>query len=692
MVDLPMDCLVTLASALRSMFKLIRNFTITGIMSMVFATLLLGYGYRVTAISDLVDHVEHENVVLAQTLMKSLWNDFGAQLGNTQKIANDELSRYLDLDALDHANHLQSKTYNIFQVKLYSFNDSVIYVTKSHPLETQDNISDNLAQAKLGDIISQRMVRNTAHSRSEIVLNHDLIMTYVPVYQPRSLHVIAVFEITANVTTTIGNIERRQSQIQWLLIIILVSVFASLFWVVKRADKQLQQNSIQIKDQQSQIEYQSHYDPLTALPNRQLFRDQLQQTIQSIQKRELLLAILIIDVNHFNQFSDTLGCLSGDKLLHQITERMTACIHGHDTIAYLGGERFAIILDGIHVVDEIEDIIKQLFDSTVIPFLINLNQLFITYNIGIVVYPFEKDEIESLIKKAIVAVNEAKTLGRNTYRFYKPKMGQRASSRFMLENALQHALNRKEFELHYQPIVHLQTGKVLSVEALLRWRSPKFGLVLPMEFIPILETTGLIVSVGQWVLEQACQQSIAWQQQGFGDLIVNVNVSSLQFSQNCIVDQVNHAIELSGLKPQLLDLEITESLLIDDINHTMKKLQILNEIGVSLSIDDFGTGYSSLAYLKHIPIDTLKIDKSFVQNIPNDTDDAAIIDAICALAYKLRLNVIAEGVEHIEQLQYLQQIGITRVQGYLFSRPLPATALEAVLRRDTLLDFQQSVA
>jgi EAL domain-containing protein (putative c-di-GMP-specific phosphodiesterase class I) len=333
------------------------------------------------------------------------------------------------------------------------------------------------------------------------------------------------------------------------------------------------------------------------------------------------------------------------------------------------------------VVDEAAEDANHILDVMSDPFMINQTEVFITISIGIALYPFDNDQVDSLMQKSDTAMYQAKEVGRNTYRFYNHKKRDKSISKFSLESTLHHALEREEFKLFYQPVVQLKTGEIIGVEALIRWDMPSIGLVPPQEFITALEDSGLIIKVGRWVLESACKQGMAWLEQGFDNLKMNVNLSARQFKDDNLLQHIDAALSTSRLPAHALNLEITESMLIDDRDKAIQMLDHVNERGVSMSVDDFGTGYSSMAYLKNMPIDTIKIDRSFVCGIPHDLDDVAIIQAIDYISRNLRLNVIAEGVETQNQLQFLGNMNVYAIQGYLVSRPVPAADMENILRQ-----------
>ncbi|HEY5602319.1 MAG TPA: EAL domain-containing protein, partial [Gammaproteobacteria bacterium] len=474
-----------------------------------------------------------------------------------------------------------------------------------------------------------------------------------------------------------------------LLLIALIAVF---FLLVNNAEARLKQLAETVGQQDKFIEHQGYHDMLTGLPNRILFRDRLEDAMKECESRELLVAVLFIDLDHFQKVNDALGHAIGDRVLMEISSRLKQCMRGEDTVARIGGDEFVFVLKRIAMIDEVEEVAKQILATVSEPIVMESREFFITPSIGIAVYPFDDDDVNSLLKKANTAMSKAKGAGRNTFRYFTESARRQLASRFSIENALRRALDRDEFELYYQPVVHVTSGKILAVEALLRWHCAELGLISPLEFIPLLEESGLIIPVGQWVLERACKQNVAWQLQGIRDLKINVNMSAKQLLNRNLIQQVNQALDSSRLRPHLLDVEITESLLIEDFSNTIHILDMLKDTGIALSVDDFGTGYSSLSYLKRMPVDTLKIDQSFVHDITINIDDAAIVEAICALSKSLRFKVTAEGVESAQQLEFLRQVGVNAVQGYLFSHPVPAREVEQLLYRDSLLDPAESVA
>lgn len=451
---------------------------------------------------------------------------------------------------------------------------------------------------------------------------------------------------------------------------------------------------------QARLSFLANYDSLTGLPNRSLFHDRLSQALRRSDRHQRMVALLFLDLDHFKTVNDSLGHTFGDQLLQLVAQRLKQSLRLSDTITYsaideaessgvtvsrLGGDEFTIILEDIHQVEHAAMVASRVIDAIAHPFMVENQEIYASASIGITVYPLDKTTADQLIKHADVAMYRAKELGRANYQFYTEDLNTRAQQRLLLEAGLRHALERNEFSLHYQPKIDVSSGKVLGVEALIRWNHPERGLIPPVTFIPILEETGLIVHVGAWVLRHACNQIAAWQRQGIPQLHLAVNLSPRQFRQDRLTEIVAECLTDTGILPSQLELEVTESLLMDNTELSITMLSGLRAMGVKVAVDDFGTGYSSLNYLRRFPIDILKIDKSFVCELTSNADDAAIATAIIALAHSLRLTVIAEGVETEAQLNHLRRQGCDQAQGFFISRPLPAEACLAWIQSRTMV-------
>jgi diguanylate cyclase (GGDEF)-like protein len=443
-----------------------------------------------------------------------------------------------------------------------------------------------------------------------------------------------------------------------------------------------------------QIHVLAYYDGLTGLPNRVMFKEQLNRLLEFAKRRNQLVAVLFFDLDNFKQINDTLGHDLGDKLLQEVTKRFIQWIRPSDypsranvedtIVSRLGGDEFTLYLADISQVQDAAKVAQRILDLLSKPFLLDNHEVFITASVGITVFPSDGADGDTLLKNADTAMYHAKDQGRNNYQFFTQSMNEAVTKRLNLENDLRKALERQELVLYYQPQLNLRTGKILGMEALIRWLHPDKGLILPADFIPLSEETGLIVPVGQWVLHTACAQNKALQAAGFPPMSVSANLSGRQILDPQLPEMVARILKDTGLDPKYLEVELTESILMKNRKTVLNTLHELREMGIQISLDDFGTGYSSLSYLNRFPVNTLKIDKSFVDNTPTNTDNVALIRAIIAMSHSLKLKVLAEGVEAERQLVFLREEGCDEAQGNLFSPAVPFEALEKLLRQGTL--------
>ena len=438
-----------------------------------------------------------------------------------------------------------------------------------------------------------------------------------------------------------------------------------------------------LKESEEQFRQLAHYDILTKLPNRALFYDRLAHSLAQAKRNNWALAVLFIDVDRFKHVNDTFGHSAGDQLLKQISRRLSGCVRSGDTVGRLSGDEFAVVLEHLAAAEDAAAVAKKIVNVLNTPFQLEGAELFVTASIGITVFPSDSTEQDTLIRNADVAMYRAKDRGRNNYQFYTPEMNRRTREMLSMESELRRALERDELVLHFQPKVSLLTGRITGVEALLRWRHPERGLVPPMDFIPLLEETGLIVQAGDWVLRAVCRQLQQWAAAGVPAVPVAINLSPRQFLAPDLAQNIRHVLDENGIDAALLEVEITESSVMPSPEEAIRTLEYLESLGVQSAIDDFGTGYSSLSHLKRFPLRALKIDRSFVRDITTDLDDAAITQAVISMAHSLGLKVVAEGVETEAQLAFLVRYGCDEVQGYLFSRPVPGEECGVLLADST---------
>ena len=439
-----------------------------------------------------------------------------------------------------------------------------------------------------------------------------------------------------------------------------------------------------LKRQQAEttIRYQAFHDLLTGLPNRMLFNDRLPLALSNASRTESMLAVMFLDLDRFKTINDTLGHAIGDQLLQGVALRLAHCLREGDTIARWGGDEFTLLLPQIGSAEDAAKAAQRLGEALKPAFYLETHELYISCSIGIALYPHDGNDAQTLLKHADAALYRVKEQGRNGYQMYTPAINSQASALLALESHLHHALERDEFVLYYQPQININSGEVTAMEALIRWQHPDLGAIAPSTFIPLAEENGLIVPIGEWVLHTACAQNKAWQEAGLPPLRIGVNLSARQFQQPRLVETIAQLLAQTQLEPRYLELEITETIAMQNVASTTSMLQVLQAMGIHISLDDFGTGYSSLGYLKHFPLNTIKIDQSFVHELTIDPHDAAIVNAVIALGRGLNLNVVAEGVETTAQLDYLRSRHCEEMQGYLFSHPMPAAAATQWLQTD----------
>jgi diguanylate cyclase (GGDEF)-like protein len=436
----------------------------------------------------------------------------------------------------------------------------------------------------------------------------------------------------------------------------------------------------QVENAKTQLDHLAHHDALTGLPNRMLLHDRLAQAIELASRQGTQIAVLFMDLDRFKHINDSLGHAVGDQLLQSVARRLLDCVRHSDTASRQGGDEFVVLLSNIKQPENAAISAQKILAALTVPYSVDQQELHVSVSIGIATYPSDGQDAETLLKSADSAMYHAKDSGRNNYKFFVQEMNVRAVQRQSIEARLHRALERQEFVLHYQAKIDLQSNMIIGVEALIRWQQPERGLVPPSEFIPVAEDSGLILPIGRWVLREACLQARAWREAGLPQITVAVNTSAREFSATDFMEYVGTTLEDTCLKPRYLELELTESSLMHDATVANLVLNALTDLGVKLAIDDFGTGYSSLSYLRQFPVDTLKIDRSFVNRMTSNAEDAAIVSAVIGMGKSLKLRVIAEGVETAEQGAFLIAQHCDEAQGYYFSRPVVAEGFATLLQ------------
>ncbi|MBD0384493.1 putative bifunctional diguanylate cyclase/phosphodiesterase [Paenibacillus sedimenti] len=485
------------------------------------------------------------------------------------------------------------------------------------------------------------------------------------------LLLVVLIESEGQLASVVMNIEHGTWHI--LLKMVLVLSACSLVYILFRKFKQLETAEREIR----QIAY---YDLLTGLPNRRYFMDSFTMKLNNLQQTNgSLMAVMFIDLDQFKWVNDSMGHEAGDLLLVEVVNRMKRCVRHKDFLARLGGDEFVLWLPDLEIAEDAQYVAKMIVETLNMPVYLQDREVRITPSIGICMYPEHGSDINVLMKNADMAMYHAKVNGGNSYQIYRPAMEKRVNNYFQIVSEFHKSLFRKEFELYYQPRIDFKTGRLESVEALIRWNHPERGLIMPMEFISIAEESNFILPLGEWILKEACRQNKMWQDRGFPAVRVAVNVSVKQLQQPDFARKLRDIMEETGMDPERLEIEMTESTLMTDTNQMLITFEELKKIGVYLSIDDFGTGYSSLSYLKRLAVHALKIDRSFIRDLPEDEDSVTITEMIIGLAHNLRLEVIAEGVETVQQHNFLLERGCKKAQGYLYSKPLTESQLAEML-------------
>jgi diguanylate cyclase (GGDEF)-like protein len=672
------------------MLRLLRYSQLLALAGLLLLVGALSLLYRGLVFDSLVEGETRSNVALSKSFANAIWPAHAHFVGRAGALPIAELAASDNIRYLENDLRLLTRGLGVVKVKVYDRSGRTVFSTDRRQIGEDKSANPGFRRALGGAPASEITHRDRFDAWEGVISDRDIIATYVPVRVTDEAPVEAVLELYTDVTALVERMQRGQWQILSGVLAAMALVYFVVQAILSRYRRLLREQEAQRVAQEERIRHQAYHDPLTGLPNRTRFGESLGEALRRAKRSQSQLALLFVDLDHFKRVNDSLGHDAGDRLLNVIAERIRGAIREVDLLFRMGGDEFTVLLEDARGPEEAAHVAQRMLAAIGEPLQLQHHELSVSASIGIALYPRDELAGEQLLKSADTAMYRAKELGRNRHAFFAPEMNQRMEQQMLMEAALRRALKNDEFRLYYQPRVSASTGRAVGAEALLRWQHPEWGLMEPASFVPLLEESGLIVPVGDWVLAQACKQARAWQDAGT-PLRVSVNLSSRQFRSETLIDSVSGALQASGLAPQLLELELTESLLIENVEHAMRIMARLKELGTAISIDDFGTGYSSLGYLKRFPIDCLKIDRSFVRDLASSAKDAAIVDAISALAGSLGLGLVAEGVEEASQVEFLRSRQCTELQGFLFSRPLPADAVaEALLRQYQPAQRQQA--
>lgn len=699
------------------MFRLLRYFSIASLISIVLAAAVLGATYRQIATRHLLELGESNNIALTQTLANSLlpqlrgFADAGGQLDGAA------LRHHPAIAGLRDAVVDQMRDTKMVKVKFYNLDGRTLFSTEARQIGEDKSGNAGFLSARQGRPASELTHRDQFSAFDLVIENRDLLSSYIALRRTAGAPIEGVLEVYTDVTGLLDSIDKGQRLVTLLVAAVLALLYGILFLIVRHADSvikrqyeqqcrsehalrdsrqhlehRVQQRTVELqainhtlelevverKHAEQRIEFMAYHDALTGLPNRVLLLDRIKQSLAWADRRGLQLAVVFIDLDHFKNINDSLGHHIGDQVLQTIARRLPACLRDGDTIARVGGDEFVVSLPDIGSHADLSQIAQKLLDAVVLSIEAAGHDLCVTASIGIALYPEHGRDVVTLMRNADSAMYSAKQLGRNRYQMFAEHMNVRVQQRMIMESDMRHAIDSNGFVLYYQPIVALDSGMIVGAEALLRWPNPNGAWISPVEFIPVAEDSGLIVPLGEWVFTEACNQLQKWRASGLRDLTLAVNLSPRQFASEGLAATVAAVIERTGIDPALLHIEITESLLMSRSEIIVANFERLGRLGITFSIDDFGTGYSSLGYLKRFPIHLLKVDRSFVQDLPDNHDSVAIVTAVIALAKSLGMGVVAEGIETDAQRALLKQLDCDWMQGFLFSRPVPADAFMAL--------------
>ncbi len=655
------------------MFKSHRYGLITSLVGIIAVVVLL-LAYRHLMWRGVIDQEIRSHATLTQVFSNTIWPRYAAFLIDASRFSRDELRRHEVIRKLRQDVSQYIARSSVVKIKIYDLAGITVFSTDPVQIGQDKSRNSGFTSAKTGVPMGKITFRDRFDTIEGVIVDRNLVSSYIPIRISGNAPVEAVIEMYSDVTDLIVELSKHQRGIIFWVVGTLSLLYVFLFFIVRQADKTIEKQDKERLEHKAKIHYQAHYDPLTGLHNRTSFGESLQEHVNRALIGGRMLGLLQLDLDHFRLVNDSLGQSVGDQVLRTCAKRMQSCMRESDMLFRTGSDQFAVIMEPIRNTEDAACLALRIIESMTAPIIVNNQDLMVTLSVGISIFPQDDSSAEMLVKNSDTALHLAKQEGRNQYRYYSAAMKQHALDQLDFETRLAQALQHNEFVLYYQPRVEAASGKIVAVEALLRWAHPERGLLPPNSFIPLLEQMGLINSVGEWVLRTACQQTREWHDAGL-PVRVSVNISSGQFRVDSFVDMVRGALDQSGLYAEFLELELTESVLIDNIDNIIKIMEDLKEIGVSISIDDFGSGYSSLNYLKRLPLDYLKIDRTFVKDLATSEKDVAIIKTIAALAHSLGIKLVAEGVEEIHQLEFLRSQNCYEFQGFLFSPPVPSAAI-----------------
>lgn len=663
------------------MFRLSRYYSITSFAGIAIIIIVLSIFFRQLAMQSLMEHQARANTDLTRSFANSIWEEFKPFIENANAFTVAELKQRPEVKQLDKITRQKMQGVSVVKVKIYNLSGLTVFSTDPSQIGMDKSKNPGFIQARSGEVASEITFRNEFYAFEQIIMDRNLIASYVPIRENETGSIIAVFEVYSDVTPLLRNIEKTQYKILLGILIALTILYLFLYIIIRRADKILSQQEHERKKNVEKIRHQAFHDALTGLPNRNSFDERIEEALSRANRHDKACALMYIDLDRFKLINDSLGHDAGDQLLRVTAERISKNLREMDMAFRMSGDEFVIILEDLKKSEDAAIAANRILATMKKPVQLDGYDVLVNMSIGITHFPKPDCDVDSIVKEADSAMYRAKRNGHNNIEFYTDELNTRAFERLALETDLLNAIKNREFILHYQPKYHTESSELAGVEALLRWPHREKGMIAPNEFIPLLEDMGEINAVGKWVLKEACSQAQFWIEQGYKPVRMSVNISAKQFRSEDLAKNVKEVLDSTGLDPQYLELELTESMFVEDTQHAIRVMEQLKKLGVSLSIDDFGSGYSSLSYLKQFPVDYLKIDRSFIKELSTNDKDASITTAITGLAHSLNLKVIAEGVENQEQIEFLRHNGCHELQGFFFHPALPPAEIAEIMQQ-----------
>ena len=652
-------------------FRLGRYFSISSLVGVVVVIAVLSLFYKYTAVNMLIEYETRANSEISKKFANIAWSKYTGFIQESSFFSKHDLLSRPEVDRLRQDILPLLANSSISNIRIFNLQGMTVFSMQDAQLGEDVNIKSGYADAKTGAMASELVYNRQSSNSGTEMGDRDFLSTYLPLHSTNNNSIHGVVELDTDVTELVDHIRRTQENVIGGVFITLMLLYLFLQLIVRRADSVIQRYEKARSSSIEQIHYLAYHDPMTKLPNKQQFTRSIKTAMDNAGQNQKMMALMFVDVDRFKLVNDSLGHEAGDELLRIVAKRLQYPIRKGDQLFRWGGDEFTLVLENIGDVCMVENMAQRIIAAMSEPINLKGQEVLVTTSIGIAIYNCDDDMASAqLISNADAAMYRAKRAGRNCFMFYDPRMNDKAFEQLTIETSLKQALGNNEFRLYYQPRLSVFSGKVTAVETLLRWMHPQFGLVTPDKFIPMLEDSGMIKTVGEWVLKSACKQLKKWQTSGMPSVRVSVNVSAKQLLFGNIVEQVKQAISEADIDPHNLELEFTESLFVEDREYVLLIMKRLKEIGVSLTIDDFGSGYWSLSYLKQIPVDYIKIGRGFIQGVLHNNKDAEITRAIARLAYSLNMRLVAEGVESQEQVEALKQTGCHELQGYLFGKPM----------------------